>query len=109
VTATRPAVVLLKATFDPRWTTTVDGLRVAPVMIAPSLVGVQVPAGRHVVEFRYDPVEHYPLLLGVGLLTLLTLVLVPRRARLRTLGARTTASAGSRSETVGDPPLTGDG
>jgi hypothetical protein len=78
VEANRPAVVLLKASYDRRWTATVDGLPVKPVMMAPSLVGVDVPTGRHVVRFRYDPVDDYPLLLGVGLLTLLGLVLVPR-------------------------------
>ena len=38
----RPAVVLLKESFDPRWTVTVDGVPAKPVMMAPSYVGVQV-------------------------------------------------------------------
>jgi Gpi18-like mannosyltransferase len=46
VQANRRAVVLLKATFDPRWTVTVDGRRAKPTMMAPSLVGVEVPKGR---------------------------------------------------------------
>jgi hypothetical protein len=82
VDASRPAVVLLKSTFDPRWTATVDGLPEKPVMMAPSLVGVDVPAGHHVVRFRYAPYGHYPLLLTVGFLTLVGLALFPRRAAL---------------------------
>ena len=52
-------------------------------MMAPSLVGVEVPAGRHEVRFRYEPYGHYPLLLAIGVLTLIALALVPRRAALR--------------------------
>jgi uncharacterized membrane protein YfhO len=83
VEARRPAVVLLKATYDPRWTVTVDGLRAKPAMMAPSLVGVEVPAGRHVVRFRYKPYAGYPVLLGIGALTFLALLLVPRQAAIR--------------------------
>jgi Gpi18-like mannosyltransferase len=82
VTARRRAVVLLKATYDPRWTVTVDGQHAKPEMMAPSLVGVEVPPGRHVVRFRYAPYSHYPILLAIGALTLLGLVLVPRRQAL---------------------------
>jgi hypothetical protein len=82
VEANRRAAVLLKASYDPRWTATVDGLAVEPTMLAPSLVGVEVPAGRHEVEFRYRPIDDYPLLLGVGALTLLALALYPRRTSL---------------------------
>ena len=83
VHADRPAVVVLKASYDPRWTATVDGLPANPAMMAPSLVGVDVPAGRHVVRFRYAPYGHYPLLLAVGAVTLLGLALYPRRSEVR--------------------------
>jgi hypothetical protein len=82
VQASRPAVVLLKASYDPRWTVTVDGLADRATMMAPSVVGVEVPTGRHEVRFRYEPYGHYPLLLVIGLLTLIALALVPRRAAL---------------------------
>ncbi len=82
VEANRPAVVLLKATYDPRWTATVDGLDAKPTMIAPSLVGVEVPVGHHEVRFRYAPYGHYPLLLALGALALVALALFPRRAEL---------------------------
>jgi hypothetical protein len=82
VQANRPSVMLLKATFDPRWTATVDGRSVKPTMMAPSLVGVEVPPGTHDVRFKYRPYSHYALLLTIGALTLLGLALVPRREAL---------------------------
>jgi uncharacterized membrane protein YfhO len=75
--------VLLKATYDPRWTVTVDGARAKPEMMAPSLVGVEVGPGAHVVSFKYLPYSHYRALLAIGALTLLALILFPRRERLR--------------------------
>ena len=80
VVASRRAVVLLKASFDPRWHVTVDGIERPTVFVAPSLVGVQVSAGRHVVEFRYHPYGHYVLLLLLGALTLGGLAALGRRA-----------------------------
>ena len=53
VNASRPAVALLSASYDNRWTATVDGVPAPTQMIAPTLVGVAVPAGKHTVEFRY--------------------------------------------------------
>ena len=82
VEASRPSVVLLKASYDPRWTVTVDGLPDSATMMAPSLVGVEVPAGRHEVRFRYEPYGHYPLLLLIGALTLIAFAFVPRRIAL---------------------------
>jgi uncharacterized membrane protein YfhO len=93
VEARRHAVVLLKATYDPRWTVTVDGQRAKPEMMAPSLVGVEVPAGRHVVRFRYAPYGHYPVLLGIGGLALLGLLLFPRRRALTKVARKWTQAA----------------
>ena len=75
----RAAVVLLKASYDPSWTATVDGRAVKPVMMAPSLVGVAVGPGRHVVRFRYAPYGAYLALFAIGILTLLALTILPRR------------------------------
>jgi Gpi18-like mannosyltransferase len=106
VEANRRAVVLLKATYDPRWTATVDGVRAKPVMMAPSLVGVEVPPGRHSVRFRYAPYGHYPMLLTIGVLALLGLVLVDRRGlrplRSRYWTGRTSPERATWSERAGD-------
>jgi len=82
VRTNRAAAVLLKESFDPRWTVTVDGIAQKPVMIAPSLVGVEVTAGTHTVAFRYKPYPDYPILVTVGLLSLVTLAVWPRRKHL---------------------------
>lgn len=81
VRANRTSVVLLKASYDRRWTATVDGVRTKPVMMAPSLVGVEVPPGVHAVDFRYAPYGNYPLLFVIGFVTLLALVVLPGAAR----------------------------
>ncbi len=95
VRANRNAAVLLKESFDPRWTVTVDGVAQKPVMIAPSLVGVEVPAGTHTIVFQYKSYPDYPILLIVGLLTLVALTVWPRRrqlvARTRRFRSETTA------------------
>jgi len=51
----RPAVVVLASSYHPRWRVTVDGREVAPLMVAPSFVGVPVGSGDHTVAFRYQP------------------------------------------------------
>jgi hypothetical protein len=86
VIADRPAMVMLKASFDPRWQVSVDGVAVAPEMVAPSFVGGTVPAGRHVVRFVYEPFPRYDLLLMFGALTLLGLALIPGRLARRRSG-----------------------
>jgi Gpi18-like mannosyltransferase len=91
VDASRPAVVLLKASYDPRWKVTVDDVAAKPMMMAPSLVGVEVSRGKHLVWFRYKPYDGYPILLAIGAIALLALAIFPRRAALRQLtllGAR---------------------
>jgi hypothetical protein len=77
VSAARPAVALLRSSFEPRWEATVDGEPVTPQMVAPSFVGVPVPAGTHHVEFRYRSFPRYDLLFAIGAATLLALWLVP--------------------------------
>lgn len=74
VRAKRTSVVLLKATYDPRWAVTVDGVRVATTMMAPGLVGVEVGPGRHVIRFHYAPYNRYPLLFALGALALIALI-----------------------------------
>jgi hypothetical protein len=86
VVAVRPATVLLRAAFDPGWELTVDGIAVTPGPFAPAFVGRTIPAGDHVVEFRYRPVAAYPLLWLLGAVAVL--VLAARHRWLRALGRR---------------------
>lgn len=79
VSLDRPGVVLLKASFDPRWRVTVDGVEQRAEMMAPSLVGVDVTAGQHVVRFEYESYPHYPLLLTLGAGSLIALWFFDRR------------------------------
>jgi len=82
VEATRSAAVVLKATYDPRWTVKVDGVRRPTIMVAPSLVGVDVPAGVHRIDFHYRSYPDYPLLIAIGVATLVGLGLLGRRGLL---------------------------
>ena len=93
VTANRSAVVVLKATYDPGWRVTVDGREAKTVMMAPSIVGVEVGPGQHRIRFSYRAYPHYPLLITVGILTLIALRLWPDRRRW-------IASARSRAATL---------
>jgi hypothetical protein len=100
VVAERPAAVVLKTSFDPRWQVTVDGEPVQPHMMAPSFVGASVPEGRHVVTFTYEPFPRYDVMLVIGGLTLVGLWLGPRWLR----GRRDA----EEDELVG-PPVAGHG
>jgi hypothetical protein len=88
VVARRRAVVILRATFHPRWRVSVDGKPEDAEMIAPSFVGVKVPPGRHRVEFRYERFGQYPLLFAFGVLALLAIAFSSRVARAIRQGTR---------------------
>jgi hypothetical protein len=79
----RPAVVVLKASYDPGWEALVDGRRRPTEMVAPALVGVRVGPGRHTVAFRYVAFAGYPYLFELVGATLLGLVLGPPLLRRR--------------------------
>ncbi len=79
VQADRAAVVQLKASFDPRWTATVDGVDSPTEMIAPGFVGVRVTPGHHRVLFVYHAYPFYWLLFAFGAAVMVALVLVERR------------------------------
>lgn len=70
VTLRRPGVVMLKASYDPRWSATVDGEEVPTQMLAPGVVGVAVPEGEHEVAFAYEPYGAYLFLLLAGALVI---------------------------------------
>jgi hypothetical protein len=92
VHAERDAWVMLKESYHPHWTATVDGEPVEPSMLAPSFVGVPVPAGDHTVRFTYRPSRSYPALFSLGALTLSAIATTPLVAR-RVRGRRTARSA----------------
>jgi len=81
VTLNRPGVVLLKTSYDPSWRAFVDGVEQPVAFMAPSLVGVEVPAGNHTVQFTYKPYSLYPLWFVVAASTLVGLWLIDRRRR----------------------------
>jgi uncharacterized membrane protein YfhO len=87
----RTSVVLLKVTYDPGWTVTVDGRPAPTEMIAPAFVGVRVGPGRHVVVFQYQAFSFYPELFVLALLAALALGCGPwlwarREQLIRTIG-----------------------
>lgn len=79
IEASSEAAVILSASYDPRWTATVDGEPAEAYPVAPALVAVTVPAGRHEVAFRYAPVGGYPLRILGGLAILVAVAYVWRR------------------------------
>jgi hypothetical protein len=83
VTANRPAVVMLKSSYDPRWKVLVDGSERPKQIIAPSFVGTRISPGVHSVVFRYEPFDNYPFLFTVGGLALLALAIEPPLVRRR--------------------------
>jgi hypothetical protein len=90
VVANRPAMVILKSSFDPRWQVIVDGVPLGPQMVAPSFVGRTVPPGPHTVVFRYQPFPSYDVLFSIGALAFVGLWFGPgilRRGRGRSHAA----------------------
>jgi len=83
VTLSRPANVVLSASFDPGWTATVDGHSVATQMLAPAVVSVPVPVGIHTVSFTYVGFGWYPELFVLSAAGLWATWLVARRTRRR--------------------------
>lgn len=70
VSLDRTAVVMLKASFDPRWKAFVDGEEFPVQMLAPAFVGVAAPPGEHEIEFVYTPYPAYLSLFLAGALVI---------------------------------------
>ncbi len=75
----RAGVVLVKASYDPRFSATVDGVGVAPQMLAPGLVGIPAAPGTHHVRLEYRAFPGYWWLFAVGFAAILGLWLLGRR------------------------------
>ena len=88
---------MLKASYFPRWTATVDGEPTTPRMLAPGFVGVPVPAGSHLVVFKFRSSTSYPAYFVIGALTLVALIVGPRVLRRR---RRVRPDAGSEAVTT---------
>jgi hypothetical protein len=97
VNTTRRAMLLVRNTFDPGWHATVDG---RPVAVQPAdyvAQGVPIPAGRHVVELRYDdPTIGYGLLGSLLSIGLLVGSAIAVRSRTERAQAHASPEAGSR-------------
>jgi hypothetical protein len=71
--------LLASVAYDPGWHAWVDGRPAATQILAPALVGVNLPPGRHHVVLRYVGFDWYPELWVVGVLTLVALGVLGRR------------------------------
>jgi Bacterial membrane protein YfhO len=75
--------LLLKTTFHPGWKAFVDGKQVSTSMLMPSFLGIEVPSGRHEVEFVYTPTHQRRWLLLLMPLTLGAVVITERSSTVR--------------------------
>ncbi len=82
----RSGVAVLSASYDPGWTATVNDRPVKTRMIAPALVGVDVPAGTDHIVFRYRGYDRYPELLTLAGLALIAIAIGPIWLRRRPRG-----------------------
>jgi len=73
------STLLLKMTYHPNWQVTVDGNRVETTMLSPSLIGVDLPAGRHVIDAAYVATSTKIPLVLVGLAVLIAWIVFRNR------------------------------
>jgi hypothetical protein len=83
------ATLVLNMTYHPNWRVTVDGTAVDTYMVSPSMIGIDLPAGRHAVvaEYRSTPIKAPLLVLGGVVL----LAMVVARRALERIDARAVA------------------
>lgn len=103
VTASAPADVVLSASYDPRWTVTVDGVAAPVEMLAPALPAVRIQQGRHAIVFRYAPVGGYGVRMFLGVAVLAGLAVVDRRRRRVAVDGPAEVSAGVPWQAAGVP------
>jgi len=83
------ATLVLNMTYHPNWQVTVDGTAVDTYMVSPSMIGLDVPAGRHTVVAEYRSTPMKAPLLALGGIVLLAIIIGRRaleRADARFLG-----------------------
>jgi hypothetical protein len=78
----RSGHLVLKMTYHPRWSVTVDGGAASTVHLLPSFVGVALDPGEHIVHFRYRADRSRSALAATGLLVLVAAGTLGRRLRL---------------------------
>ena len=75
----RESILMLKTTFHPNWRTDVDGAEAESLMLMPGFIGVQLPPGEHVVRMEYRSRGLRKALLGLGFLSLVSIVIWEKR------------------------------
>ncbi|MBC8280072.1 MAG: YfhO family protein [Chloroflexi bacterium] len=79
VNVERESMLMLKVTYHPNWRATVDGSKVDTVMLMPGFTGVQLAPGEHQVIMEYRSRNLRKILLGFGLIALISIGLIERR------------------------------
>ncbi len=73
------ATLVIKVTYHPNWSVTVDDQPVETFMVSPGFIGLELPAGQHFVSARYLSTPIKTPLVAVGLLSVLGLCIFRRR------------------------------
>jgi hypothetical protein len=74
-----PSMLVIKTSYHPNWRVTIDGHATDTFMTSPSFIGVQVPAGDHLVRAEYRSAGLKKILLMIGALALLAALALGRR------------------------------
>jgi hypothetical protein len=97
------ATLAIKVTYHPNWQVSVDGQPADTFMVSPSYVGINLPAGKHVVDAVYQatPTKTPLFLLGLGVVGFAALFRrrldwLPRRFETSSLPPGPTATRGRR-------------
>jgi hypothetical protein len=77
------ATLVLPITFHPNWQVSSDGAAIAAFMVSPSVIGISLPPGRHVVTAEYRSTPMKAPLLALGGLVLVGVVVGRSASRWR--------------------------